>query len=81
MAIFCKTCIAPCCYHCKHYRDDEQAGEENDDGFLGTCMLHGSRVEPLHECNDFFCAAADRDGFGYAEAIGNRRLHGFTLEP
>ena len=81
MATFCKTCIAPCCNHCKHYRDDELVGEKRDDGFTGTCMLHGWRVEPLYECNDFFCAAAEREGFGFAEAAGSRKLPGFRLEP
>ena len=80
MAIFCKTCVAPCCHHCKHYRDDELVVQGCSDEFLGTCALHGWRVEPLYECNDFFCVAVERDGLGYAEAAGSRKLPGFGLE-
>lgn len=79
MAIFCKTCIAACCNHCKHYESDPD-DSPLDDEWCGTCRLHGFRADPLNDCGDFFCRAAEADGYGYPlEADHPSRGPGFKI--
>lgn len=80
MAIFCKTCIAACCSHCVYYTDDPE-DFISDDEYTGMCEFHDMRTEFMHECNDFFCVAAQSEGIGYSSDAGDSwRSPGFPLD-